>query len=73
MASASFALQAAIFSKLTSDAPMLAALGGPRVYDEVPTRAEFPYLTFGQSTERDWSTDSDFGHVQCKDMLVTKI
>ena len=62
MASASFALQAAIFSKLTGDAPVLAALGGPRIYDEVPTRAEFPYLTFGQSTERDWSTGTDLGH-----------
>ena len=62
MSSASFALQAAIFSKLTADAPVLAALGGARIYDEVPTRAEFPYLTFGQSTERDWSTATDLGH-----------
>jgi hypothetical protein len=62
MSSASFALQKAIFSKLTADAGMLAALGGPRVYDEVPVRGEFPYLTFGQTTERDWSTGTDPGH-----------
>ena len=62
MASASFALQKAIFSKLTSDTGVVAALGGTRVYDEVPARADFPYLTFGQTTERDCSTGTDPGH-----------
>ena len=61
MASASFALQKAIFSKLTTDAGVLAVLGGARVYDEVPVRAEFPYVTFGQTTERDWSTSTEAG------------
>ena len=27
----------------------------------MPRGAEFPYLTFGQSTARDWSTDSEDG------------
>lgn len=62
MSSAGFALQKAIFEKLTSDAPTLAALGGPRVYDDAPTRTEFPFVTFGQSSERDWSTGSDEGY-----------
>jgi len=53
MSSAAFALQQAIFSKLTNDASTVMALGGARVYDDVPARAEFPFLTFGQSTERD--------------------
>ncbi len=61
MASASFALQKAVFAKLTADAAMLALLGGPRVYDEVPARAEFPYVTFAQTTERDWSTGTEPG------------
>lgn len=61
MASASFELQKAIFSKLTADAGVLALLGGPRVYDDVPSRTEFPYMTFGQTTERDWSTSTDPG------------
>lgn len=61
MSSAGFALQKAIFEKLTSDAPTLAALGGPRVYDDAPARTEFPFVTFGQSSERDWSTGSDEG------------
>lgn len=62
MASASFALQKALFSKLTADAAVTAVLGGARIYDDVPNRAEFPYLTFGQTTERDWSTGSEPGH-----------
>ena len=40
---------------------MLARLVVPRVYDEVPLRAEFPYLTFGQTIERDWSTGTEPG------------
>lgn len=61
MSSAALALQQAIFSRLTTDSPTLAALGGPRIYDDVPARAEFPFMTFGQSTERDWSTGTDQG------------
>jgi Protein of unknown function (DUF3168) len=62
MSSAAFALQQAIFSRLTNDGATAAALGGPRIYDDVPTRAEFPFMTFGQSTERDWSTGTDQGY-----------
>ena len=62
MSSASFALQKAVFATLTANASVVAVLGGARVYDEVPVRGEFPYLTFGQTTERDWSTGTDLGH-----------
>jgi uncharacterized protein DUF3168 len=61
MSSAGFALQKAIFEKLSSDPATLAALGGPRIYDDAPARAEFPFVTFGQSTERDWSTGTEIG------------
>lgn len=61
MTSASFALQKAIVSTLTSDAALVALLGGPRVYDDVPNRSEFPFISIGQTTERDWSTGSDLG------------
>jgi hypothetical protein len=54
-------LQQAIFAKLTGDAALVALLGGERVYDDVPTRAEFPYVTFAQTSERDWSTGSEDG------------
>jgi hypothetical protein len=46
---------------LTSNANVLTALGGPRVYDDVPERAQFPYVTIGQTTERDWSAGSEDG------------
>jgi hypothetical protein len=62
MMNAAFALQQAIYSRLTSDTATAAALGGPRVYDDVPPRADFPFLTFGQSAERDWSTGTDEGY-----------
>lgn len=62
MSSAAFALQKAIFDTLTNDAATLAALGGPRIYDDAPARTQFPFVTFGQSTERDWSTGSDEGY-----------
>ena len=61
MASAGWALQQAVFAALTNDAPLLALLGGPRIWDDVPARAEFPYVTFAQSGERDWSAGSDDG------------
>ncbi|WP_291160495.1 DUF3168 domain-containing protein [Hyphomicrobium sp.] len=48
-----------------SDAAATTALGGPRIYDDVPARAEFPFMTLGQSAEHDWSTgtDEDYEHV----------
>lgn len=61
MTSAGFELQKAIFSKLAADTATLTALGGARIYDDVPARTEFPFITFGQSTERDWSTGTDEG------------
>ena len=62
MPSASFALQKAMHAALTTNPALLALLGGPRVYDHVPRGAAFPYVTFAQSTERDWSTGSEPGH-----------
>jgi hypothetical protein len=62
MSSSGLALQRAIFAKLSSDSALIAALGAPRIYDDVPPRAKFPFLTFGQSTERDWSTGTDTGN-----------
>jgi hypothetical protein len=53
MPTSAFALQQAIFSTLSADASLLALLGGPRVYDDTPQPAAFPYVTFGQSTIRD--------------------
>jgi hypothetical protein len=61
MPSASWALQQSVFARLSADAPLVALLGAPRVFDDVPQATDFPYLTFGQSTVRDWSTGSEDG------------
>lgn len=62
MASVGLELQKAIYQALRSDAALVALLGGAKVYDDVPQGAEFPYLTFGQSSARDWSTGTEAGH-----------
>jgi hypothetical protein len=59
MPSSSWALQQALYSAVTGSAPLAALIGPPRVYDDVPQGAAFPYLTLGQSTLRDWSTGTD--------------
>lgn len=61
MPSAADALQTAVYARLSGDASLLALLGGARIYDEPPRNPGFPYVTIGQTTERDWSTGSDIG------------
>jgi Protein of unknown function (DUF3168) len=61
MPSAAWSLQKALFAALAADATLLALLGGPRIYDDVPQASAFPYITFGPSTARDWSTGTDTG------------
>lgn len=62
MANAQWALQQAVYSTLSIDAGVLGLLGGTHIYDDVPQLADFPYLTFGQSSLRDWSTGTDDGN-----------
>lgn len=59
MESAAWALQQSIYQHLAADSAVTQLLGGPEIYDDVPRSAEFPYLTFGASQIRDWSTASD--------------
>ena len=61
MSSSSWALQQALYSAITSNAQLLALLGGARIYDDVPQTAAFPYLALGQSTLRDWSSGGGDG------------
>lgn len=58
---ADWSLQKAIHTALLASAAVTGPLGGPNVYDHVPRGQAFPYVTFGQSTARDWSTGSDDG------------
>lgn len=61
MSSPAWELQKAIYGTLAADAPLLALLGGARIYDDVPRGAAFPYVTFGPNTTRDWSTGTEVG------------
>lgn len=57
------AVQGAILATLAADPAVLALAGSPpRIFDDVPPRTPYPYVTFGQSIERDWSAGSDPGH-----------
>src|SRR6476659_454068 len=53
---ASAALRAAVHDALTSDARVTSALGGPKIYDEPPRAAAFPYVTLGEARVADFST-----------------
>ncbi|WP_294644779.1 DUF3168 domain-containing protein [Aureimonas phyllosphaerae] len=61
MAHPSAELQTTIVSTLTQDPALLARLGGPKVFDRVPERAAFPYLTLGRTAVVDWSTGTEDG------------
>ncbi len=61
MPSASFALQQSIYAALAADAQITTLLGAPRIFDDVPQKSDFPYLTLGQSSVRDWSTGTESG------------
>ncbi|MEM7775758.1 MAG: DUF3168 domain-containing protein [Pseudomonadota bacterium] len=63
MSTASWALQVAIHEALTADPDVTALLGGEKLYDHVPQGTTHPYVTFGISTETDWSTGTEIGHV----------
>ena len=53
---ASAALRAAVHDALAADAALNALLGGPKVYDEPPRSAAFPYVTLGETRINDFST-----------------
>ncbi|EEW91417.1 conserved hypothetical protein [Brucella suis bv. 4 str. 40] len=55
------ALQKALFEALKNDGELIETLGGERVYDHVPARTPFPYVTLGETMCRDWSTASEEG------------
>lgn len=57
-AAASSALRAAVHDALTADAALTSLLGGPKVYDEPPRSAAFPYVTLGETRIADFSAGS---------------
>jgi len=58
---ASAALRAAIYDALTADAALTGLLGGPKIYDEPPRGAAFPYVTLGETRVADYSTGTEAG------------
>ena len=61
MSTAAVALRAAIHDALVADGALTALLGGPKVYDEPPQGAAFPYVTLGDARIADFSAGSDPG------------
>ena len=61
MPTAAVALRAAIHDALVTDGALTALLGGPKVYDEPPTGAAFPYVTLGDARIEDFSAGGDPG------------
>ncbi len=61
------ALKQAIRDALVADATLLALLGGPAVFDEVPRQQAAPFIVFGESVTRDASSNTSRGH----DTLLT--
>jgi len=57
MSLANVALRAAIHDALIADSALSAALGGGKIYDEVPRTATFPYVTLGEARLIDASAD----------------
>jgi len=59
--SASWQLQQAVYGALSGNAPLAALLGGPRVYDDVPHAAAYPFVTMGQTSSSDFGTATEDG------------
>jgi len=59
--SATWDLQKGIYEALSGDPTLIGLLGGANIFDRVPQDAPFPYVTLGQTLDRDWSTGSEEG------------
>ncbi|MGH6859931.1 MAG: DUF3168 domain-containing protein [Phyllobacterium sp.] len=60
MTSAGLELQKALLAVLKADKTVEKLVGG-RIYDRVPEKADFPYVTLGSSSIYDWSTATERG------------
>jgi hypothetical protein len=58
---ASAALRAAVHDALAANAVLTSLLGGPKVFDEPPRSAAFPYVTMGETRITDFSTGDERG------------
>ena len=56
-----WSLQKAVFAALEADAALTSLIGAGRIHDDAPQTTSFPYITFGTTPSRDWSTGTDTG------------
>jgi len=56
---ASAALRAAVHDALIANPGLVSVLGGPKIYDEPPRAAAFPYVTLGEARIADFSSGSE--------------
>lgn len=57
-------LQKAIFKTLKQSGALTGLLGGDKIFDQVPPKTAFPYVTFGRTSLYDWSTGTESGTEQ---------
>ena len=55
-----FALQTAVFAKLSTDNNLTAVLGA-KVFDDIPENTLYPYVQLGEDTAIDYSTKDQTG------------
>ena len=55
------ALQKALYNRLLGYAPLIAELGGNKVYDTLPQTTATPYVVIGDDTGVNWDTKTDNG------------
>lgn len=56
------ALRDGLIASLLVDAPLMARLKGPHVYDGVPRGAPYPHVSLGEVETRPWDTQTSRGH-----------
>jgi len=61
MTSANQQLQTSLFKTLAADADLQTALGGDKIFENVPERSSFPYIVLGRQVVSDWSTATEDG------------
>ncbi|NOX84295.1 MAG: DUF3168 domain-containing protein [Alphaproteobacteria bacterium] len=55
MSNAQWELQRSVYQALAADTAVKAEIGDPpRIYDDPPDDAAFPYMTLGEARARDW-------------------
>ena len=58
---AAIALRVAVHDALAANAALADVLGGPKIYDEAPRAAAFPYVTLGEMRIADFSAGGESG------------